>query len=183
MDTYIDRYHVPNSNQDQINPVITSTTVWSRPQGRHYKMALTTPLSPLLMVSALRHHGIFPLPEPCLSHGVIRLMVGIQFLTSPPLLLTILCSLYKGGNFCSLGLLSWSCSSISQNVLKLYCRKIRVSCVRSCCQEGSMGHLVPETQNQHRWHWGEPLQMGWIQNCREKISFVNLLYLLISVLI
>jgi hypothetical protein len=185
MDTYIDRYHVPNSNQDQINPVITSTTVRSRPQDCHYKMVLTTALSPLLMVSALRPHGIFPLPEPCLSHGVIRLMVGIQFgwCTSPTLLLTILRSLYKEGDFCSLGLLSWSCSSISQNVLKLYCRKIRVSCVRSCWRDGSMDHLVPETQNQHRWLWGEPLEMGWIQNCREKVSFMNLLYLLISVLI
>uniref|UniRef100_A0A8C6GJ60 Glycerol kinase 5 n=1 Tax=Mus spicilegus TaxID=10103 RepID=A0A8C6GJ60_MUSSI len=76
MDTYLDRYQVPNSNQDQINPVITSTTVRSRPHGHHYKMALTTPLSPLLMVSALRCQGIYPLPEPCLSHGIIRLLVG-----------------------------------------------------------------------------------------------------------
>jgi hypothetical protein len=29
---------------------------------------------------------------------------------------------------------------------------------------------VPETQDQHRWHWGEPLEKGWIQNCREKVS-------------
>ena len=78
MDTYLDRYQVPNSNQDQINPVITSTTVKSRPHGRHYNMVLTTPLSPLLMVSVRGCQNIFPLPEPCLSHGVIRLIVGSQ---------------------------------------------------------------------------------------------------------
>ena len=142
MDTYLDRYQVPNSNQDQINPVITSTTVRSRPHGHQYKMALTTPLSPLLMVSTLRRQGIFPLPEPCLSNGVIRLMVGRQFrwCTSPTILLTVLHSLYKGGVFCSLGLLSWSWSSISRDVLKLYCRRIRVSCGHSFWQDCSVDH-------------------------------------------
>ena len=145
MDTYLDRYQVPNSNQDQRNPVITSTTVRSRPHGHQYKMVLTTPLSTLLMVSTLRRQGIVPLPELCHSNGVIRLMVGRQFrwFTSPTVFLTILCNLYKGGVFCSLGLLSWSCSSISGDVLKLYCRKIWVSCMCSCWRDGSAGQFVP----------------------------------------
>jgi hypothetical protein len=96
MDTYLDRDQVPNSNQDQINPVITSTTVKSRPHGRHYKMMLTTPLSPLLMVSARGRQDILTLPEPCLSHCIIRLMLGRQsrWCTSPTILLTIFRSLY-----------------------------------------------------------------------------------------
>ena len=145
MDTYLDRYQVPNSNQDQRNPAITSTTVRSRTHGHQYKMVLTTPLSTLLMVSTLRRQGIVPLPEPCHSNGVIRLMVGRQFrwFTSPTVFLTILCNLYKWGVFCSLGLLSWSCSSISGDVLKLYCRKIWVSCMCSCWRDGSAGHPVP----------------------------------------
>jgi hypothetical protein len=98
------------------------------------------------MLSALRRQGIFPLPEPCLSHGVIRLMVGIEFwwCTSPTILLTVLRSLYKGGVFCSLGLLSWSWSSISRDVLKLYCRRIQVSCGRSCWQDCSVGRNTPK---------------------------------------
>ena len=146
MDTYLDRYQVPNSNQDQRNPVITSTTVRSRPHGHQYKMVLTTPLSTLLMVSTLRRQGIVPLPEPCHSNGVIRLMVGRQFrwFTSPTVFLTILCNLYKGGVFCSLGLLSWSWSSISRDALKLYCRRIRVSCGHSFWQDCSVGHNTPK---------------------------------------
>ena len=59
----------------------------SRPHGHQYKMVLTTPLSTLLMVSTRGRQDIFPLPEPCLSHGVIRLMVGNQswWCTSPTL--------------------------------------------------------------------------------------------------
>ena len=50
-------------------------------------MVLTTPLSTFLMVSARGRQNIFPLPEACLSHGVIRLMVGNQswWCTSPTL--------------------------------------------------------------------------------------------------
>ena len=118
----------------------------SRPHGHHYKMALTTPLSPLLVVSVHRRQCIFPLPEACLSHGVIWLMVGSQsrWCMSPTILLTVLHSLYKGGVFCSLGLLSWSWSSISRDVLKLYCRRIRVSCGCSCWQDCSVGHNTPK---------------------------------------
>ena len=53
-------------------------------------------------------------------------------------------SLYKGGVFCSLGLLSWSWSSISRDALKLYCRRIRVSCGHSFWQDCSVGHNTPK---------------------------------------
>jgi hypothetical protein len=67
---------------------------------------------------------------------------GWWWAANPGVLLTVLRSLYKGGVFFSLGLLSWSWSSISRDALKLYCRRIRVSYVRSCWRDGSVGQRI-----------------------------------------
>ena len=140
MDTYLDRYQVPNSNQDQRNPVITSTTVRSRPHGHQYKMALTTPLSPLLMVSTLRRQGIVPLPEPCLSRGVNWLIVGSQsqWCTSP----TVFSQPIKGKGFLLSGSPLLKLIIYLSRCIKAVLQKDPSGLRAFCWRDGSVGHLV-----------------------------------------